>query len=65
MAEKHERYEWRGEEVRDSGPCDPNYDADAAQERRERETGRIPAPGNVRQHPGNERQFPKDSKERK
>jgi len=35
MAEKHERYEWRGEEVRQSGPVDPNYDADKMQAGRE------------------------------
>jgi len=40
--ETHEPYQWHGEEVRDCGPVDKNYDPIKAQ--KQREAGRIPAP---------------------
>jgi hypothetical protein len=45
-----EAYQWRGEETRDSGPCDKSYDPDEAQRRRDARS--VPTP-------------PKDSKQRK
>jgi hypothetical protein len=38
----NEPYQWSGEEVRDSGPVDKNYDPIKAQKRRE--AGRVPEP---------------------
>jgi hypothetical protein len=35
-------YQWRGEEVRESGPCDKDYDPTAAEKRRDARS--VPTP---------------------